>query len=274
MALNTHRRISAARWGAVAVLVVAALGVGALVAQAYQHATPVPHSGQAAPVPTFTLGVQTPTPTPTPAPVVDRATERFFTVGTGAGANVWWRGVAGACGGAAPVVERSTDGGATWTNVTPPDAAQLASIEAFDQTEADLIVGVGANCEPQALRTFTQGQFWEPNPGVLAASRFVALADPATVVTPAGPIAAPCAQAHGLRARGDLIALVCDGVAYVAGGDAWVALPAPDAVAVAIDGDTCSCRPRRRRLRRPRADALRRRRPIAARPSSTWPTRR
>lgn len=239
MALHKHLRVSVARWGAVAVLGVAALGVGALVAQAYQHATPVPHSGQAAPVPTFTLGVQTPTPTPTPTPVIDRAAERFLTVGTGIGANVWWRGVAGACGGPPPVVERSTDGGATWTNVTPPDAAQLASIEAFDQTEADLVVGVGANCEPQALRTFTQGQFWESNPDVLAASSFVALADPATVATPAWPVAAPCAQAHSLRTGGDLAALVCDGTAYVAdAGGTWVALPAPEAATVAIEADT------------------------------------
>lgn len=238
MAVNKHLRISAARWGAVALLVIAALGAGVLVAQAYEHTTPIPHPGQAAPVPTFSLGVQTPTPSPTHAPVLDRAVERFLTVGTGAGSNVWWRGVAGACGGAAPVVERSTDGGATWTNVTPPGIAQLASIEVFDQTEADLVVGVGPNCEPQALRTFTQGQFWESFPETLAQSRFIGLADPATVVTPGGPVAAPCRQASGLRADGDVAALVCDGIAYVVDSNGGaVALPPTHAAAVAIEGD-------------------------------------
>ena len=238
MALDTNVRTSAARWGAVGLLVVAALGVGTLVAQAYEHASPIPHSGAAAPVPTFTLGVQTPTPTPTPTRVFDRTAERFLAVGTGAGSNVWWRGVAGACGGTAPVVERSTDGGETWTNVTPPDAAQLASIEPFDQTEADLVVGGGATCEPQALRTFTQGEFWEPSADVLATSSFITPGDPATVGTPAGQIAAPCAHAQGMRAVGYQRAIVCEGVAYASNdGGTWLALLAPDAVAVAIDGD-------------------------------------
>ena len=243
MAGSRNWRASASLWGAVAVLTITAIGVGTLVATAYQHSAPLANSGEAAPVPTFDLGVQTPTPTPTPeptTPAIPRESERFLTVGTGVGSNVWWRGVAGACGGTPPVVERSTDGGVTWADVTPlyRGASQLVALDSFDQTEAEIIVGVGPTCEPQALRTFTQGRFWDSYPDALAASRFVALTDSATVQQPAGPVAAPCAEARGLRAQGDLVALVCDSTAYVsrAGGE-WVTLPAPDAAAVAIDGD-------------------------------------
>lgn len=232
---------TASFWGAAALVVVAALGAGALVAAAYQHANPPAPDSAPAPVPTFTLGVGvgTPTPTPTPEPAValPRDSERFLAVSADAG--VWWRGVAGACGGTAPLVERSADAGATWTDVTPLylGAAQLAALEASDQTEAILIAGVGADCEPQALRTFTQGRFWESYPDVLAASRYSPPTDADVVSTPIGPLAAPCAEARGPRAAGEVVALVCDGAAYASlAGAEWVALPAPDAAAVATDG--------------------------------------
>ena len=177
----------------------------------YEHAAPVPHSGEAAPVPTFTLGVTTPTPTPTPtpepAPQLARDTERFLAAGPGA----WWRGVAGACGRTPPRVERSTDNGETWTDVTPlyTGAAQLAALSSVGQTEAELVVGVGPDCAPQALRTYTQGEFWEPFPEVLAAYRYVNLADPALVQLRAAASAAPCGDARGLRGQGEVAALVC-----------------------------------------------------------------
>ena len=232
--------MSAARWGAVAVLVITAIGVGTLVASAYEHATPMPHPGEAAPVPTFDLGVATPTPTPTPTPAappqISRDSERFLAVAPGA----WWRGTAGACGGAAPRVERSADDGATWTDVTPLyiGAAQLAALNAVDQSEAELIVGVAPDCAPQALRTYTQGEFWESLPEILAASRYVSLTDPAALQLRGSASPAPCGDARSLRAQGDLAALVCDRVAHVSASDgAWAPLPATDAVAVTIDGD-------------------------------------
>lgn len=230
---------TASFWGAAALVVVAALGAGALVAAAYQHATPDAPNSAPAPVPTFTLGVSTPTPTPTPEPAASfpRESERFLAVN--ADGSVWWRGVAGACGGTAPLVERSADAGATWTDVTPLylGAAQLAALESSDQTEAILIAGVGADCEPQALRTFTQGQFWESYPDVLGAARYVPPTDADVVATPIGPLTAPCAEARGLRAAGEVVALVCDGAAYASlAGAEWVALPAADAAAVATDG--------------------------------------
>lgn len=116
-------------------------------------------------------------------------------------------------------------------------AAQIAGLDVSDGTEAILIAGIGAGCEPQALRTFTQGQFWESYPDLLAASRYIPPTDADVVATPIGPLVAPCAEARGLRASGDVVTLVCDGTAYVSqAGAEWVPLPAPDAAAVATDG--------------------------------------
>lgn len=242
MARGRSLSSSTIRWGAVAVLVAVGIGAGALVAAAYDHATPGETTDAAAPVPTFTLGVETPTPTPTPEPVAapPRDAERFLAVGTGAGSDVWWRATAGACGGPAPSLERSADAGATWVDVTPlyKGVAQLVALDSFAQTQAQIVAAVGSSCEPQALGTFTQGQFWDSYPDVLAASRFISVTDAATVQMPSGRAAAPCADARGLRAEGDIVALICDSTAFVSTGSEWVAFPAPDAAAVAIAGDS------------------------------------
>lgn len=254
-----------ARGLAVAAVVGVATGIAVLVVSAYGHTTRTASVGSAAPIPTFTLGVPTPAPTamPTPLPspdsmptaqtlqaptasaeappVVARDAERFLTAGSGAGSGVWWRAVAGECGRAQPLVERSTDGGATWRDTTPLSAGigQIASLDAFQQVQAELVAGIGPSCEPQALRTYSEGEFWESYPDVLSISRYVQLSNPAVVATINGSVNAPCADARSLRARGDLVALVCDHVAYVADSSgAWNPLPTVDAVAVgvALDG--------------------------------------
>ena len=122
------------------------------------------------------------------------------TVGSGA----LWRGTAGACGGAAPTLERSRDGGDTWNDVTPRylGIGQLLSVEAFAGSEAQIVARMGDDCELQALRTFTQGRFWESHPEALAASTYVDPADPTKVVIADADVTAPCATPWGARTDG------------------------------------------------------------------------
>jgi len=222
------------------VLVVSlAIATGALVFLAVDRAAPPSAGGTADPIPTFSYGRPAATATPTPsaaAPVnVARESERFLSAGTGG----MWRASAGICGGTAPVIERSTDGGTTWTTVTPTyrGIAQVLSLDSFAGSQAEAVAAMGPTCEVQALRTFTQGEFWAPYPAVLTASRYPTAADPAVVVTPAGSITAPCADPRSFRASGSVVVLVCDGRAYeLSDGGSWEALPPVGAVAVAIDG--------------------------------------
>ena len=247
-----------ARLLAVIAMLGVAVGVAVLVASAYGHTAQTRPAGTVAPVPAFTLGVKPPTPSalptadprssdmldpapvPTTKPAGPRDAERFLAAGSGAGSNVWWRAVAGECGRAQPFVERSIDQGATWTDVSPLSngATQIASLDAFEQVQAELVVGTGPSCEPQALRTYTEGEFWESYPNVLALSRFIQFRDPSFVASPVGPIAAPCTDGRSLRARGALVAIVCDGLAYVAReGATWVQLPATEVSSLSISGD-------------------------------------
>ena len=217
-----------------AIVLVAALAVVVVVlsALALQRSNAGVDAQSANPVPSFSLGVGAESPTPTPEAAAGAPPERFLT----AGAGPVWRATAGVCDGAEPLVERSVDGGATWADVTPRyrELTQVFALEAFAGTEAEMVGSVAA-CEVQALRTYTQGTYWDSYPDVLATSRYLMPSD-ATVVTPDGPAAAPCAAPHGLRAA-DALALVCDGAAWaqLPGAD-WVALPPTGVAAVAVVG--------------------------------------
>ncbi|WP_248240068.1 hypothetical protein [Microbacterium kunmingense] len=209
-----------------------------LVALALQHSR---SDGVAAPnpVPTFTLGVTTPTPTPTweapsPEPQASRADERFLTTGSA----VWWRGVAGECGVTEPVIERSDDGGATWTDVTPRylGIGEVMAMNAFSAADAEMVAAMGPTCEVQALRTYTGGEFWEPYPEVLAASRYLDSADPSLVILLGEPVPAPCPAPTGLRTSGDTAALICDGVAWTRTGANWTPLTPTGVAALTLVG--------------------------------------
>lgn len=197
----------------VAILVVAlTVAVGGLVVLALQRGQGTATDRITDPVPT--LGPDSPTATPTPSPTTvaiapPGAAERFLAAGT----DRMWRATAGSCGDTAPVIERSDDEGTTWMDVTPVyrDIAQVRDLLPFSDRQATLVADVGEECETQALRTFTDGEFWSPYDDVLAASAYLT-GD--TVVIDGVSLDAPCSEPWGLRSSGDTVAFVCDGVAY------------------------------------------------------------
>ncbi|TQK18638.1 hypothetical protein FBY40_1127 [Microbacterium sp. SLBN-154] len=227
--------LTGARWVAVAGVAALTIIVVVLASLALQRSRGET-AAQPNPVPSFTLGVTTPTPTPTPeapspAPPASRADERFLTTGSA----VWWRGVAGQCGVTEPLIERSDDGGATWTDVTPRylGVGQVMAMSAFTAADAEMVAAVGPDCEVQALRTYTDGQFWEPYPEVLAASRYLDAVDPGVVIVAGEPLPAPCPVPTGLRASGDVVALICDGTPHRWIDGSWQPIEVAGATALA-----------------------------------------
>ncbi|RKS89841.1 hypothetical protein DEU37_1156 [Microbacterium sp. AG790] len=237
-----QRRSATSRGGATVIaigliaLTVAAVGLS--VAALRQGRGPGDLDATVGPAPTFTYAVRTPTATPTasasPTPAsaaAPGAAERFLSVG----ADAMWRATAGTCGGAAPVVERSGDSGATWQAVTPTTkgAAQILSLTSFGGRNATAVTALGTSCTLNTLRTYTDGQFWEPYPDIFAADTYVLPGERAVIVD-GTRIAAPCASPWGLRSAGSTTALVCDGTAYRLEGQNWTRLAAgARAVAVA-----------------------------------------
>jgi hypothetical protein len=153
---------------------------------------------------------------PVAAPGAD---ERFLAVGE----QSMWRASAGDCGIVPPLLERSTDGGRTWSDVTPRylGIGEILHVEAFVGTEARIVARMGASCETQGLRTFTQGRFWEQDAATLAAATYVDPAAPAVIVTPSGRVEAPCPAPWGAQGDAGALTLVCDGIAQRWDGGAW-----------------------------------------------------
>ncbi|MEJ1156006.1 hypothetical protein [Microbacterium marmarense] len=250
MKRRTRHRSRAAQILAIVAVVVLAIGVAALAMLALTQSKGTSTTASVSPVPTFDLGVDTDAETASPTPSVqatvsfDPAKERFLTVGSG----VMWRGIAGECGSVAPVIERSLDDGETWVDVTPTyrEIGQLLALESFADGQAEVIALVGADCEPQALRTFTQGEFWEPYPEVLASATFISPDASGTVVMAGVEVEAPCDAPHGIRTAGANVVLICDWMAYVgnvelaseSGGDEWNAVDAQDVIAITTTTDS------------------------------------
>ncbi|WP_236968050.1 hypothetical protein [Microbacterium aurantiacum] len=233
--MGATSRSGSARWLAIALTGVLAVGVGVLAVAAYQHANPDLSDLAAEPAPTFDLGVETAEPTPEvtqTAEAIARSEERFFAIGEGA----WWRATAGSCGTTEPLLERSTDAGASWTDVTPRyrNIGQIASLDPLAGTEAEMVSSMGEACETQALRTYTQGTYWDSYPDVLPAIRYIDPLDPAVVHIGGGQTTdAPCANPVGLRASGDVVALICDGTPHRWIDGSWQPVEVAGATALA-----------------------------------------
>ncbi|GAA3203651.1 hypothetical protein GCM10017690_08400 [Microbacterium terregens] len=137
-----------------------------------------------------------------------------------------------------PVVERSNDGGDTWVDITPlyTGIAQVASLEGIAVDAVEAIAAIGPACETRALRSFTNGRFWESYPEVLSGSRFIDLTTSSTVHLGGISVPAPCVEARGLRAVRSVAAVICGDVAFVRSEESWTPLSAVAAVAVAVDG--------------------------------------
>lgn len=162
------------------------------------------------------------------------ADERYLAIGEQA----MWRASAGDCGTVAPVLERSADGGRTWSDVTPRylGIGEILHVEAFVGSEARIVARMGSACETQGLRTFTQGRFWEQDAATLAAATYVDPAAPAVIATPSGRVEAPCAAPWGAQGDAAALTVVCDGIAQQWDGATWQRVAA-GAVAVIATAD-------------------------------------
>lgn len=187
------------------VLVVAvALVVGAL-AVARPNPSPGPAGAGAADAP-----VIAPTPAQTAAAQKIAAPTRLLLA---LNASAAWRAPAGSCPGSPITLEYTTDGGATWKPSTSAGSLGATSVLDLERGASGAIIAVGQvpdACTPQELTTVSRADKWKPNVTPVGAW-YVTPGSPATVTSPGGVLATPCAAVIDVRTGADQnVAVLCD----------------------------------------------------------------
>jgi len=203
--------------GLVAFAAVDALLISAVVAQrapSTDVSAPAPRPATSSPATETDTPEPTPTSTSTPAPdVAGTVPSRLLSV---VDETTAWRTEAGSCpsAGATVTLERTTDGGATWTPSTVSTEAALTSVDRLQATDPStaFVVGAGGSeCTSTFSQTFSAGQSYVDYPDRLGAAWYVAASDRATVHSPTGSHAAPCAVVATLAVTDDeQAAVLCD----------------------------------------------------------------
>lgn len=208
--------------GALAIAAVVALAVIALALVFFALRTePVPNAGETPSAPPLSgtpspTGTPTATPTndPTPPPVAASPATRFVAPATDL---IAVRATAGSCGGAAPSVEFTVDGGVSWTPSTlaaEDGVAQIIAVEMVDADQVDLVVLTGASCAPSVLTTYTGGEYWQLYPNRLGEMSYLDQRDPTQIVVDGVAEVAPCPAPLELAQSANQEAVRCsDGIA-------------------------------------------------------------
>ncbi|WIB67963.1 hypothetical protein DEI93_02665 [Curtobacterium sp. MCBD17_035] len=210
-------------------------------------------NGRAAPIPTFSsVPTATPTATPTARPSASAsatATPTPSATGTPAAAgggqrrflsavsaSELWRATSGSCTGGDAVVERSTDGGATWkpTATGQYDVHTVAGIVA-GSVKTSIVAGTGADCTETELSSYTDGAYWAADSAALVSDY---VTSDSRIHLSSGTAPSPCAAPTQILTTGSTTAVVCPGVLAVrqSAADDWVQVPVSGLVAATDTG--------------------------------------
>ncbi|KQR46630.1 hypothetical protein ASF82_04080 [Frigoribacterium sp. Leaf164] len=228
-----------------AVLVVADV---ALIAAAVASTRPG-EQREAGPIPTFSSGPTTEAPTPTPEPTTAPSSTQPAGFLSAVSATEAWRASAGSCTDDPALVERSTDGGATWQPMELAfDLRTVVALEAGPE-KVSVLGGVGDDCERQFWSSFTAGEFWQEYPDQASTLAFADV-DSSTVSLGGAPVPSPCPSPVRASTDGSTSLVACAGAFSTRTGTAdWAAVAVPglldvttvaDEYVVAVSGvDSC-----------------------------------
>jgi hypothetical protein len=221
----------------VAVLVVADVGLIAAAVASTRPGEP----REAGPIPTYSSGPTDATPSPSPTPT-SSPTALPSSQPTGflsaVSATEAWRATPGSCTDDRAVLERSTDGGASWQAVDGAfDLRTVVALEAGPE-RVSVLGGVGDDCGREFWSSYTAGEFWEEYPDQAATMDFADI-DSSAVSLDGESVPAPCSAPVRARADGSTSVVSCaDSLMTRTGADGWTAVPVPGLLDVTtLDGE-------------------------------------
>jgi len=217
-----------------AVLVVADV---ALIAAAVASTRPG-EQREAGPIPTFSSGPTTEAPTPTPEPTTAPSSTQPAGFLSAVSATEAWRATPGSCTDDAALVERSTDGGATWQPMELAfDLRTVVALEAGPE-KVSVLGGVGDDCERQFWSSFTAGEFWKEYPDQVSTLTFADV-DSSTVSLDGTAVPSPCPAPSRVLSDGTVGLVACaDAVSTRTTGGDWSSVSVPGLLdAVLLSGE-------------------------------------
>lgn len=177
----------------------------------------------------FTRPSRTPSPTPSPEPHFIAAPRFLAAVND----QVAWRATEGSCGGPDAVIERTEDGGATWSQLSTAkhQVHQVMALLDPGVAIASVVGMAGADCTLGYFSSFTRGQFWEPYPQYLGGASYLDSSDSGTVHVASATATAPCADVLQLSVVDGIAAVLCTDTLFERRGEGWVEVPVPGILA-------------------------------------------
>ncbi|MBT2502708.1 hypothetical protein [Curtobacterium sp. ISL-83] len=223
-------------------VVLVALALGRTGAEHSRPAGPIP-TYSSAPVPSRTPGskpTSTPAANPGATPTANAGAQTATSGASGrrllsaVDATEAWRASSGRCGGDAPVLERSTDAGATWKAVhLGSDVRSLIAIRA-SSSSLSIVAGIGDGCETTTRTSTDDAASWTAG---AAGAAGAGLADGGVVLS-TGTVPAPCADpVQAFQGQHTSVVVCGDALDWRSGTDAWVRVPITGVRSLGVDGN-------------------------------------
>lgn len=156
-------------------------------------------------------------PTAAPALMVAAPTRAFAAID----GDIAYRAAAGECGVAPAQVERTGDGGETWSSTTPAEVTAVQQILTDGSDDVAIVAVEPDGCSPVLVRSYSQGAEWVQTTEVSAHWHLGA----GRVVAPGGAASTPCAAPLQIAPRDEASAAVlCSDTTVAAtsdGGATW-----------------------------------------------------
>lgn len=205
-------RPSRSTGGLIVTLLVGVLAVTAVLLAIFALRVPASPDAGKVPGPIPTWGA-TSTSNPTPAPAATNqpvaANPQYLSMYDG---SLGIRATVGSCTGAPAVVQRTTDGGATWKPVAfdGADIRQVLGLDFVSETQIN-VIGAAADCVPTVVTSFTGGEFWQSYPEQIGTATFVQPTDSTRIRSSGTDLIAPCPVSELQSVGQSLVALCSDG---------------------------------------------------------------